>query len=503
MKKPIKKIINILLFEDNLGDAGLLEEMLEDFSDVYSLKNVETLKEGLNTLKNHNFDIILLDLGLPDSEGIETLIEVNRITPNTPIIVLTGLNDEEIGILAVKKGAQDYLIKKEIDGKLLTRSITYAIERNKSEKKYLTLFNSIDEGFCTVEVIFDVNNKPIDYRFLEINPAFEEQTGLIDAEGKLMRDLAPEHEEHWFEIYGKIALTGKSKRFVNEAKALNRWYDVYAFKIGGVESREVAILFNDITKFKKTENELKESQNTLEEKVKKRTDELAKSNAELEHFAYITSHDLREPLRMITSFLQLLERRYTDQLDEDANEFIGYAVDGAKRLDAMINDILIYSRVSNKERNLTMVDFNKVVEQVYINLIKSIEETNAEITYDSLPSLVTDEQLMIQLFQNLIGNSIKYRSQEPPKIYIKANKEGTKYLFSIKDNGIGISHDHLKRIFTIFKRLHTHEEYEGTGIGLAIAQKIVDQQNGEIWVESEPDKGSTFYFTIPVNHASG
>ncbi len=206
---------------------------------------------------------------------------------------------------------------------------------------------------------------------------------------------------------------------------------------------------------------------------------------------------------MITSFLQLLERRYTDQLDDDANEFIGYAVDGAKRLDAMINDILIYSRVTNKERNLTLVDFNKVVKQVYVNLINSIEETNAEITYDFLPSLVTDEQLMIQLFQNLIGNSIKYRSQKPPKIHITANKEGNKYLFSIKDNGIGISPDHLKRIFTIFKRLHTHEEYEGTGIGLAIAQKIVDQQGGEIWVESEPNKGSTFYFTIQINNALG
>ena len=201
---------------------------------------------------------------------------------------------------------------------------------------------------------------------------------------------------------------------------------------------------------------------------------------------------------MITSFLQLLDRRYTDQLDEDANDFIGYAVDGAKRLDVMINDILVYSRVSNKERNLTSVNFNKVIEQVYVNLITSIEENNAEITYDSLPSLITDEQLMIQLFQNLIGNAIKYRSQKTPKIHISANKEGNKYIFTIQDNGIGISPEHMERIFTIFKRLHTHEEYEGTGIGLAIAQKIVNQQGGEIWVKSELGKGSTFYFIIPI-----
>lgn len=164
----------------------------------------------------------------------------------------------------------------------------------------------------------------------------------------------------------------------------------------------------------------------------------------------------------------------------------------------MINDILVYSRVSNKERNLTSVNFNKVIEQVYVNLITAIEENNAEITYDSLPSLITDEQLMVQLFQNLIGNAIKYRSQKTPKIHISANKEGNKYIFTIQDNGIGISPEHMERIFTIFKRLHTHEEYEGTGIGLAIAQKIVNQQGGEIWVKSELGKGSIFYFTIPI-----
>ena len=234
-----------------------------------------------------------------------------------------------------------------------------------------------------------------------------------------------------------------------------------------------------------------------EKELKKSLIEVERSNAELEQFAYITSHDLREPLRMITSFLQLLERRYSHQLDQDANDFIGFAVDGAKRLDAMINDILIYSRVTNKERKLTTVDFNKVVQEVYINLAASIEKTNAEITYDSLPSIITDKQLMIQLFQNLISNAIKYRSEETPKIHISVKKEDKQYLFSIKDNGIGIDPKHLERIFTIFQRLHSDHEYEGTGIGLSIAQKIVHQQGGEIWAESQPGQGSTFFFTIP------
>lgn len=225
--------------------------------------------------------------------------------------------------------------------------------------------------------------------------------------------------------------------------------------------------------------------------------EVERSNSELEQFAYITSHDLREPLRMITSFLQLLERRYSDQLDEDANDFIGFAVDGAKRLDAMINDILIYSRVANKERDLTGVNFNKVLEQVYVNLAASVEETEAEITYDILPEIITDERLMIQLFQNLIGNAIKYRSEITPNIHISAINDGNKYIFSVKDNGIGIDPKHLDNIFTIFQRLHTHDEYEGTGIGLSIAQKIVNQHGGEIWAESELGKGTIFYFTLP------
>jgi PAS domain S-box-containing protein len=263
-----------------------------------------------------------------------------------------------------------------------------------------------------------------------------------------------------------------------EKKLLHELVDDISFGITSLRLRKA---------HEKAENALRESMIDIE-----------RSNAELEQFAYVTSHDLREPLRMITSFLQLLERRYKDQLDEDANEFIGFAVNGAKRLDAMINDILIYSRVAKKERNLTPVNLNIVLEQVYLNLKTSIEETNAELTQDKLPTLLLDEQLMIQLFQNIIANAIKYRSEKTPQIHISARKEFNQYVFSVQDNGIGISPEHLERIFTIFKRLHTNQEYEGTGIGLSIAQKIVQQHGGQIWAESSSDGGSTFHFSIPI-----
>jgi light-regulated signal transduction histidine kinase (bacteriophytochrome) len=165
----------------------------------------------------------------------------------------------------------------------------------------------------------------------------------------------------------------------------------------------------------------------------------------------------------------------------------------------MIQDILIYSKITNKERNLNHININNVLEQTYLNLKAAIDENDAHITNDHLPTLKIDEQLMVQLFQNLISNAIKYRRDESPKIHISAKKEDELWVFSVKDNGIGISEKHLEKIFTIFQRLHSHEEYEGTGIGLAIAQKIVHQHNGEIWAESKNGKGTTFYFTIPTN----
>ncbi len=227
---------------------------------------------------------------------------------------------------------------------------------------------------------------------------------------------------------------------------------------------------------------------------------LERSNAELQQFAYVASHDLREPLRMITSFLQLLERRYKDQLDDDANEFIGFAVDGAKRLDDMIKDILEYSKVTNKTLEYKQVNVEHVLEETIASLKMQIDGNNAIITHDPLPNIYADEKLLIQLFQNLISNAIKYHGKETPYIHIYVQKEENNYRFEVKDNGIGISPEHLKQIFTIFKRLHTNEEYEGTGIGLAIAEKIIQQFKGTIWAESELGKGSTFYFTIPIKN---
>lgn len=234
----------------------------------------------------------------------------------------------------------------------------------------------------------------------------------------------------------------------------------------------------------------------LEEETKKYAVQLEASNKELQQFAYIASHDLQEPLRMISSYLQLIEKRYQNKLDKDANEFIQFAVDGAKRLQNMINDLLMYSRVGTQGKTLATTHCEHALKQALANLKISIEENKAVITYDTLPALMADEIQLIQLFQNLISNAIKFRSAESPRVHISAEHKEKEWLFSVRDNGIGIDLKYKENLFVIFKRL-VHRDYPGTGIGLALCKRIVERHNGRIWVESELGKGSTFYFTIP------
>jgi signal transduction histidine kinase len=254
----------------------------------------------------------------------------------------------------------------------------------------------------------------------------------------------------------------------------------------------------DITERKKAEEELRKYHEHLEELVEERTAECERSNAELQQFAYVASHDLQEPLRMISSYLQLLERRYKGRLDADADDFIFYAVDGAKRMQALICDLLAYSRVQTRGKPFEPTDAEQGLNLTLKNLQTAIEESNAKITHDPLPTVVVDEVQLVQVFQNLIGNAIKFRGDEPPRIHVSAEKGANKWIFLVSDNGIGIDPQYAEKIFGIFQRLHGAREYPGTGIGLAVCKRIVERHGGRIWVDSEPGKGATFYFTIPI-----
>ena len=270
-----------------------------------------------------------------------------------------------------------------------------------------------------------------------------------------------------------------------------------------------AILFKQL---QQTNQALAESKAELEIKVSDRTrelrlvnrellklnQELTLSNQELEQFAYIVSHDLREPLRMVTSFTQLLEKKYSGHLDADADQIIGFAVDGATRMEELINDLLAYSRVGNTGKTLELVNTDGVLDQALSNLHLAIQEDQILIIREALPTVVGNATQLIQLWQNLIDNSIKYRRAESPRIEIGSKIESEQYLFWVKDNGIGINPKYSDRIFQIFQRLHTRQEYPGTGTGLAICYKIIERHGGKIWVESKLGLGATFYFTLPI-----
>jgi len=234
----------------------------------------------------------------------------------------------------------------------------------------------------------------------------------------------------------------------------------------------------------------------MEERLKQITSEMQRSNTELEQFAYVISHDLHEPLRMVASYTQLLARRYSSELDADADEFISYAVDGAQRMQALLNDLLEYSRVGTRGKPFALVDCRRVVEQAMSNLKIAIKESGASVTYDVLPVVLGDEGQLVRLFQNLIGNAIKFRRAEPPQVHVSALRWHNVVTFSVRDNGIGIDPRHSRSIFQIFRRLHTREDYPGTGMGLAICRKIVERHGGRISVQSRPGQGATFFFTI-------
>ena len=279
---------------------------------------------------------------------------------------------------------------------------------------------------------------------------------------------------------------------------------------GGGVAREIAVTLNGLIDLNQSLSrrraaliqknfELQTAENMLRERTRElaeRVEDLARSNTELERFAYVASHDLREPLRMVTSYTKLLARRYKGRLDRDADEFINYAVDGAVRMEQLIEDLLLYSRMGVRDLLFKPVDCEIVLTRALANLQTALQESGALVTHDPLPTVMGDDTQLVQVFQNLIGNGIKFRGEMTPCVHVSVNERPEEWVFAIQDNGMGIDPQYADLIFVIFQRLHSRAEYSGSGIGLAICKKVVESHAGRIWLESQLGKGATFYFTI-------
>jgi PAS domain S-box-containing protein len=374
-----------------------------------------------------------------------------------------------------------------------------------SEERYRTLFGSIDEGFCVIEMLFDEKQQPIDYRFLEVNPAFERQSGLRGVVGKRMREIAPNHEMHWFEAYGSVALTGEPVRFVNEAKALDRWFDVYAFRFGGPNSRKVATVFMDITERRRAEQALLAAKNQigrhaleLEQVVAERTSELRNTIGELEGFSYSVSHDMRAPLRAMQSFSQYLIDEYAGKLDEKGINYLHQIMRSAVRLDRLIQDVLSYTRIVHGEVPMEPVDLDRLLRDI-VETFPNGQPLKPDIRIKgTVPPVIGNQALLAQCVTNLVSNGAKFVSPgTTPHVEISAEViADSSVRVWFRDSGIGIASENHERIFRLFERINSSTEYDGTGIGLTIVRKAIQRMGAEVGFDSEPGKGSNFWIQL-------
>ena len=351
--------------------------------------------------------------------------------------------------------------------------------------KFQALFSSSNEGMALHEMVRGADGKATDYRVLDVNPAFVRTTNLSkdQAIGALASELYGTGEPPYLEAYERVVETGESTAFDTYFIPMDKHLRISVFSPG---EGQFATVFVDITALK-----------DLESQLKHRAEELARSNAELQQFAYIASHDLQEPLRMMVSYLSLLEKRHKNVLDPQAEEYLRNALAGGARMRQLIDDLLEYSRVDSLCKDAAPVNMNEVLENTIEVLTPTIHESKADIFVGPLPTIMAERTQMLQLMQNLVANAIKFHGQERPMVRITAEPGEECWTFSVKDNGIGLNVEYSDKIFQMFQRLHNQREYSGTGVGLAIAKKIVERHGGRIWVESEEGKGAAFFFTIP------
>ncbi|MCR4337663.1 MAG: ATP-binding protein [Candidatus Omnitrophica bacterium] len=506
---------NILIVDDRPEGLLTLEAVLS--SKKYNLVKATSGSEALSHILYYDFAVILLDVQMPELDGFETakLIREHQRSKETPIIFVTAINKETSHIYrGYEAGAVDYIFKP-LDPIILQSKVDVFVD----------LFNKNLKIKYQAELLHEMEVREKERQMVELEKeSLRRYVNLADAVPhiiiKIQKDGRIEYSNQrwcdytgihyelnhwknwqwvvhpqdrrqllvfWLRSHREGCLNFQIQVRIRRAKdGLYRWH--LARFVAEFRNQELIGWIGtgtDIDDLKKSEQRLQSLSESLD-----------RSNRELEQFAFVASHDLQEPLRIISSYLDLLNLKYKDKLDDDAREFIAVTKDAASRAQKLILDLLEYARVGIKKMEFNEVNFESVFNQVLQNFSLLIKERGAEIVHTPLPTLIADHLQMVQIFQNLISNSLKY-CDHAPRIEIKAEKKSKEWIFSFKDNGIGIDSQYYDRIFVIFQRLHTMTQYQGTGIGLALCKKIVERHRGKIWVESMPQQGTTFYFSIP------
>jgi PAS domain S-box-containing protein len=489
-----------LILENSDADYDLIVNELRRGGFFVSGHRVET-ESDYRGLLHLPPDIILMDYmlgeGFDAPRALEILLESGL---DIPAIVLTGMVSEEKVVECMKRGAADYLIKDRLTR--LGSAVARALEDGELRRQKRNAENDVRKANARFQHLTETTGvipwelDPETWRFTYVGPHAASlfgypvedwrQEGFWDSHIHMddPQDLVPLRNGA---CYSESDHDFTCSMTARDGATVHLHCVVKTAACDDAGARVFLGWMMNITELKKAQ-----------ESLARRAEELSASNAELRQFASIASHDLKEPLRMVSFYTQLLAKRYKGKLDADADEFIGYAVEGATRMGDLIKNLLEYSRISAAKREVAPTDCEAVFCRSIENLRLALHECGAAVTHDPLPEVIADASQLGQLLQNLVGNAIKYRSSErPPRVHVSVREEPAEWVFSVRDNGIGIEAEYFDKIFLIFHQLHSREKYDGTGVGLAICRRILERHNGRIWVESEVGEGATFCFTIP------
>lgn len=489
--------MNILLIEENpltlLSTCSFLE------SRGFCVHRVSSNQAILEHMESSSLDVILLDCSHSGVFQMDAFLSVRALTQGYPLVVFSSEGSQENAIEAVRNGAQDYVVLGVTSGDSIIRTLQYAVERNKVEK---SLREGQDRLKAILENSFDAFiSMDCDWNITDWNALSERTFGWNKDEvlGQNFSFIIPQYLKRPFLRGIKEKFSGQEGNFLKASGGIlavhrsGREFPIEygIFKIKGDTSYMYCAFVHDVT-------EKKNAKELLEKLIQERTLKLTQSNEELRQFAKIASHDLQEPLRAIQGFIALLSENVKGKMDSDSDEYLDFIDKGAARMQELIKSILQHSQIKRFTDEEFITDCNSVIEEVVRNLKDVIVETETNLEVNLLPEVGVERSQMVQLFQNLIGNAIKYHGPNKPSIYITAEKIIDKWLFSVRDKSIGIDSTNHDKIFDMFTRLHGPSRYRGTGMGLAICKKIVNSYGGSIWVESKLGEGSIFFFLLPA-----